>query len=89
MTVHLKPDQERVVGQAIQAGLIASAEEVVDAGVEAIRKRLEAAPVLETSMSPEEWVREFDSWVRSHPTNTSLLSDEAVSRESIYGTRGQ
>lgn len=42
MTVTLNPEQERVVGQAIDAGLIAAADEVVNAGVEAIRQRLES-----------------------------------------------
>lgn len=88
MTIHLKPEQEQVIGQAIQAGLIESADDVVEAGVETIRRLLEARSALRTSMSAEQWVQEFRAWVHSHPTTTPLLSDEAVSRESIYGTRG-
>jgi hypothetical protein len=33
---------------------------------------------------PEEWVRQFDAWVDSHSPGTPVLSDEAMSRESIY-----
>jgi hypothetical protein len=33
---------------------------------------------------PEEWARHFDAWVNSHDPNTPVLSDEAMSRESIY-----
>jgi len=33
---------------------------------------------------PEEWARHFDAWVDSHDPNTPVLSDEAMSRESIY-----
>ena len=33
---------------------------------------------------PEEWARFFDAWVNSHNPNTPVLSDEAMSRESIY-----
>ena len=33
---------------------------------------------------PEEWARHFDAWVNSHHPNTPVLSDEAMSRESIY-----
>ena len=33
---------------------------------------------------PEEWARQFDAWVDSHDPNTPVLSDEAMSRESIY-----
>ena len=40
-------------------------------------------------MSPEEWVRRFRAWTRSHAgDNLPLLSDKAISRESIYGDRG-
>jgi Arc/MetJ-type ribon-helix-helix transcriptional regulator len=43
MTVTLKPEQEQVVGEAIRAGLIGTADEVIDAGIEAIRQRLESS----------------------------------------------
>jgi hypothetical protein len=33
---------------------------------------------------PEEWARQFDAWVDSHSPDTPVLSDEAMSRESIY-----
>ena len=33
---------------------------------------------------PEEWARQVDAWVDSHDPNTPVLSDEAMSRESIY-----
>ena len=35
-------------------------------------------------LTPEEWVRQFDAWVNSHDPNIPVLSDEAMSRESIY-----
>ena len=89
MTIQLKPEQEQVIGQAIQVGLIKTAEDVVDVGVETIQKRLEAWGASVTSMSREQWLQEFHTWVHSHPTTTPLLSDEAVSREFIYRTRGQ
>ena len=42
-----------------------------------------------SEMSPEEWVRRFKAWTRSHAEdNLPVLSDEAISRESIYGDRG-
>jgi hypothetical protein len=31
-----------------------------------------------------EWARQVDAWVDSHDPNTPVLSDEAMSRESIY-----
>ena len=89
MAIQLKPEQEQVIGQAIEAGLIKTAGEVVDVGVETIRQRLEARGASVASMSAEQWLREFHAWVHSHPTTTPLLSDEAISREIIYRTRGQ
>jgi Arc/MetJ-type ribon-helix-helix transcriptional regulator len=88
MTIHVKPEQERVIGQAIQAGVIRDADDVVDAGLEAIRQRLEARLASTAAMDAEQWSQELRAWVNSHSASTPLLSDEAVSRESIYGTRG-
>jgi hypothetical protein len=34
--------------------------------------------------NPEEWARHFRAWCDSHDPNTPVLSDEAMSRESIY-----
>ena len=48
----------------------------------------EERPFYETA-TPQEWIRAFSEWVESHrDLNLSLLSDEAISRESIYGERG-
>lgn len=88
MTIRIKPEQEQVIEQAIQAGVIKTADDVLDVGVETIQRRLEARGASTASISPEQWLREFHTWVHSHPTTTPLLSDEAISREFIYGTRG-
>jgi hypothetical protein len=42
MTVILKPEQEHVVDEAIRAGLIETADQVVEVGIETIRQRLES-----------------------------------------------
>lgn len=89
MTVELKPEQERIIERAIQAGLIRRADDVVELGVEAIRQQMEARLVSRNPMSADEWSRELHAWVHSHSTTAALLSDEAISRESIYGGRGQ
>lgn len=40
-------------------------------------------------LPPEEWVRRFEAWTRSHEAdNLPVLSDEDISRESIYRDRG-
>ncbi len=88
MTIQLRPEQEQIVGQAIQAGLIANADDIFDMGIDAIRQRLKSpsneanAPVL----SAAEWEREFDTWIESFP-DTAPLPDEALSRENLYPDR--
>ena len=37
--------------------------------------------------NPKEWALQFDAWVDSHDPKTPVLSDEAMSRESIYPDR--
>ena len=87
MVIALNPEQEQVVGRAIEAGLIEKAEDAVELGVETIRQRLETASHA-SSLSKEERKKAFRAWIDSFPTDTPLLSDEAISRESIYGDRG-
>ncbi len=89
MTIELTPEQEQVIGRAIQAGLIKAADDVVGVGVETIQRQLEVRRATVNSTSAQQWLQEFHAWVHSRPTTTPLLSDEAIDRESIYGTRGQ
>jgi hypothetical protein len=84
MAIQLNPEQEIVVGQAIHAGLIHIPDDVVWIGVETIRQRLEAREGIHTPLSAKEWSREFHAWMESHSTDAPILSDEAISRESIY-----
>ena len=88
MPVQLNPEEERLIGQATQAGLIGKADDVVAVGVETIRRQLQLRVASEAELNTEQWLREFAAWVHGHATTTPLLSDEAVSRDSIYGTRG-
>ena len=88
MTIQLNPEQEQVIGQAIRAGLINTPDDVVDAGMETIRQRLEALSAPSAPPTSDEWMLKFRTWAHSHPTDTPLLSDEAMSRESIYRERG-
>jgi hypothetical protein len=88
MTIQLQPEQEQLVGQAIQAGLIAKADDVVDVDIDAIRASLksrwnEANPPV---LSAAEWEREFDTWIESFP-DTAPLPDEALRRENLYPDR--
>jgi hypothetical protein len=88
MTIQLKPEQEQVVGQAIQAGLIANADDIFDMGIDAIRQRLKSPSIDANTpvLSAAEWEREFDTWIESFP-DTVPLPDEALSRENLYPDR--
>jgi len=37
--------------------------------------------------NPKEWARRFHQWAEAHDRTTPLLSDQAISRESIYPDR--
>jgi hypothetical protein len=80
-----KPEQAQLIAEAIQAGLIKSPEEALEIAVDTLRERLKAST---RPIDAEEWMRRFRGWAHSHPIDTPLLSDEAISRESICGDRG-
>jgi hypothetical protein len=45
--------------------------------------------VAPTELSNEEWDKRFERWTSRHAgSDLPLLSDEAISRDSIYGDRG-
>lgn len=87
MTIHLDPEQERIVELAIQAGLIRNVDDVVMAGLDSIRSRLEAHSGLDAETDSTRWTKELRDWIRSHSTSSPLLSDDAISRDSIYERR--
>ncbi|MGB5596122.1 MAG: hypothetical protein WBM32_10825 [Crocosphaera sp.] len=44
---------------------------------------------LQQTATPTEWIETFREWVESHQNlDLPSLSDQAISRESIYGERG-
>jgi hypothetical protein len=46
-------------------------------------------PGTAAELSPDEWMREYRAWAHSHDADQlPILSDEAISRESIYEDRG-
>jgi hypothetical protein len=89
MEIQLKPEEEYVVVQAIQAGLIAGADEVVHLGVETIRMRLIGRCEPTSAASQDEWERAFHTWVQGHSSTSPVLSEEAMGRDSIYGVNGE
>jgi hypothetical protein len=88
MVIALSSEQTQVIDKAIQAGVIQGPEDVIELGVRALQSRMDGEHELEPELSAGEWSRRLHAWANSHPTDTPLLSDEAVERESIYGYRG-
>lgn len=80
MTVRLELKPE------VQRSLLATAQErglSLEAYLEQVIQNHAKNP---PSISDEEWEKELEAWVGSFP-ETRLLSDEAVSRESMYPDR--
>ena len=78
LELDLKPDVEAGLAAEVQArglSLEAYLEQV-------IQDHAISVPVL----SGEAWKREFDAWVNSF-SDTPVLSDEAISRDSLYPDR--
>jgi len=82
VTLEISPENEaalkaqaQVLGLTLEQWLINVAEQLLPAPQSISHLQ---------STNPEEWARQFDSWVRSHDPNTPVLSDEAISRDSIY-----
>ncbi len=86
VTIELPPE--------IEAGLLAQAQAQAE-GLDVshyvqnlVRKQIGTSTVVTQSgrdkLSPEEWVRELKTWSQSHAhDNLPILSDEAISRDSI------
>lgn len=83
VALDLPPQVEQAYLTEAQAKGISLASLVRDVLLE----RKAAPPASE--LTPEEWVREFRTWVKSHANeDLPLLSDEAISRDVIYAERG-
>ena len=85
VTLELKPEiEERVAALAARQGV--SVEEYIQNFLESLTSVDEETAY--DSMTPEQWAREFEEWVDSHDYITAPpLTDEAMSRESIYRER--
>jgi hypothetical protein len=88
MAMQLNPEQEKIVGLAIEAGLVRGSEDAVEMGVAAVREKLRARRTSAADSPAMSWSREFDAWFEGHSRGGSLLADQASDRDSIYGERG-
>jgi len=83
VTLELKPEvEEQLEAQARESGL--SVKDYLEKRVE----EMISAPEPQPAKTPEERVRLWQEFLNSHDDITAPpLSDEAISRESIYGER--
>ena len=83
VTLELKPEvEERIIAEAKARGL--SVEDYIQQELEASI----ASPQTSEQMPYEEWLRLFNEFMNSHDyIKAPPLSDEAISRESIYRDR--
>jgi hypothetical protein len=81
VTLNLTPEKEAAFeAQARACGL--SVEQWM---LELVEQSVQPASVAHLQRSnPEEWARQFRAWTDSHDPKIPVLSDEAMSRESIY-----
>ena len=84
VTLELKPEiEERIKQKAAEKGLTVEAfiETVINADVNRQSDRS-----FQETATAEEWEKALKNWIRNFPEHP-VLSDEAISRESIYRER--
>jgi hypothetical protein len=79
MTIELKPEDTRLIDQAIQAGLIKRPDDVVEVGIETLRSRLGADAVSGPS-SRHEAVRRMQEFGDKY----HLSLGEPITRELLH-----
>jgi hypothetical protein len=84
VTLELKPEvEEHIKAEAKARGL--SIESYILNVLE--RDTTNGEPNFAMSASPEEWEKAFLKWIHTERPRHPPLSDEAISRESIYRER--
>ena len=84
LTLELPPEREAALKTQAEARGI-SVEQLVLELTEQLVPSTSIAHLQKTN--PKEWMRQFRAWAESHDHTTPPLSDEAISRDSIYPDR--
>ena len=85
LTIHLPPEKEAVFKAEAQLRGLSVEQWLLEVAEQHVQPARSIAYLQKTD--PQEWARQFDEWVNSHDPDTPVLSDEAMSRESIYPDR--
>jgi hypothetical protein len=81
VTLNLPPEKEAVFKARARARGLSAEQWMLELAEQSVQP-VSIAHLQRTN--PQEWARHFDAWVDSHNPDTPVLSDEAMSRESIY-----
>ncbi len=81
VTLNLPPEKEAAFKAQAQARGLSLEQWMLDVAERQIQP-VSIAHLQRTD--PREWARQFREWADSHDPNIPVLSDEAMSRESIY-----
>lgn len=81
--LEVQPDiAAKIAAQAAERGVS------VDAYLRLLVEEQQERTASQKAIPPQEKARLWREWAASHNPDTPLLSDEAISRESIYEERG-
>lgn len=81
VTLDLPPEKEAVFKAQAQSRGLSLEQWMLEAADQHVHP-VSIAQLQKTN--PREWARHFDAWVDSHRPGIPVLSDEAMSRETIY-----
>jgi hypothetical protein len=85
LTIELPPEKEAVFKAEAQLRGLSLEQWLVEVAEQHVQPAGSVAHFQKTN--PTEWARHFDAWIDSHDPNTPVLSDEAMSRASMYPDR--
>ena len=82
-TIERKPEHEILLRDAVLHSRFQSLEQALDQALHpfAVTRGLVSTPTARAAA--------YRAWAESHPRTTPVLSDEAISRETIYANRRQ
>jgi len=86
LTIELSPEKEAALKAQADARGLTIEQWLLQLADQQVQPELESIVHLQKT-DPREWARRFQSWAESHDPNLPVLSDEAMSRESIYPDR--
>jgi hypothetical protein len=81
VTLNLPPEKEAAFKAQAQARGLSLEQWILEVADEHLRPS-SIAHLQKTN--PREWARQFRAWADGHDPNIPVLSDESMSRESIY-----